>query len=131
MVKCHRSGDRVTLITYGNMLDNVLDAAKLLAEQGIEATVLRLLTVSELPADQIVQQMSDNHTVVVVEEACSGSGIREALSWQLHQLEPNCRVYGMDLGKTFVTHGSVNELHHCCGLDAAGIAEYTKEVLSQ
>ena len=131
LVKCHRTGEHVTLVTYGNMLDNVLEAAQLLAEAGIEATVLRMLTVSDTPADQIIRQMSDNHTVVVVEEVCSGSGIREALSWQLHQLDSDCRVFGMDLGRTFVTHGSVKELHHSCGLDAAGIAEYTKEVLSR
>ena len=131
LVKCHRTGSHVTFVTYGNMLNHVLDAAELLAQEGIEATVLRMLTVSDLPADQVIRQMSENHTVVVVEEVGGGSGIREALSWQLHQLDSACRVYGIDLGKDFVSHGSVKELYSSCGLDAAGIAEYTKEVLSQ
>ena len=131
LVKCHRTGAHVTLVTYGSMLNNVMDAAELLAGEGIEATVLRLLSVSDIPAEQVFAKMSDNHTVIVVEEVCRGSGIREALSWDLHQLEPGCRVYGMDLGSDFVSHGSVQELHHACGLDAAGIAEYAKEVLSR
>lgn len=130
LVKCHRTGKHVTLVTYGSMLNNVLEAADLLAHSGIEATVLRMLTVSDLAADQVLKHMSDNHCVIVIEEVCNGSGIQEALSWQLHQLDPGCRVYGMDLGKAFVTHGSVKQLHKGCRLDAAGIAEYTKEVLS-
>lgn len=131
LVKCHRTGANVTLVTYGNLLDNVLAAAQILAEEGIEATVLRMLTASDLAADQVLSQMSENHTVIVVEEVCSGSGIREALSWELHHLDASCRVYGVDLGRNFISHGSVKELHHSCGLDAAGIAEYTKEVLSR
>ena len=131
LVKCHRSGKDVTLVTYGNLLDNVLEAADLLADAGVEATVLRLMTVSDLAADQILGNMSENHTVIVVEEVCSGSGIREALSWEIHQLDPNCRFAGMDLGKSFTPHGSLKELHRHCGLDAENIANYTKEVLSK
>ena len=131
LVKCHRSGKDVTLITYGNLLDNAMEAAQLLSEAGIEATVLRLLTVSDLAADHIIQNFSSNPVGIVLEEVCSGSGIRETLAWELHQLQPACRLAGMDLGKRFVPHGSLNELRHHCGLDAAAVAEYTKEVLSK
>jgi 1-deoxy-D-xylulose-5-phosphate synthase len=46
---CHRMGSKVTLITYGTMIEQVMEAAELLCQNGIEATVLRLLTVSPLP----------------------------------------------------------------------------------
>ena len=131
LVKCHRSGKDVTIITYGNLLDNAMDAAQLLSEVGIEATVLRLLTVSNLAADEITKKFSETKVGIVVEEVCNGSGIREALAWELHQLQPACRLYGIDLGKRFVPHGSLKELHRHCRLDAAAIAEYTKEVLSK
>ena len=113
------------------MLDNALAAAELLAEAGVEATVLRLLTVSALPAKEIMEKLSENHTVIVVEEVCGGSGIREALAWELHQLDPGCRFAGVDLGEGFVPHGSLKELHRHCGLDAESLANYTKEVLSK
>ena len=131
LAKCHRIGKDVTLVTYGNLLDNVLEAAEILAADGVEATVLRLMTASDLAADQILKDMSENHTVIVVEEVCSGSGIREALSWEIHQLDPGCRFAGMDLGKHFTPHGSLKELHRHCGLDPQAIANYTKEVLSR
>jgi len=131
LVKKHRSGDDVTFVTYGNMLNNVMEAAERLSQAGVQATVLRLLTVSDLSADQILAEMSDNHFVIVVEEVCEESGIRESLAWELHKLDPGCRFAGLDLGKEFVPHGSLKELYRHCGLDAAGIAEYTKEMLSK
>jgi len=131
LVKCHRRGRDVTFLTYGRMLDNVLEAADLLAEQGIDACVLRLLTLSDLPAGQIAEQMSEHHRLIVVEEVCRGSGIREAVAWELCRLCPDCRVEGLDLGREFVPHGAQEELYQRCALDGASIAGFTREVLSK
>ena len=129
LVKCHRRGKDVTLITYGTMLENAMAAAEMLSRQGVEATVLRLLRVTDIPAAQIAQMLSENHTVVVLEEVCHGSGIRECLAWELQKACPSCRIFGMDLGGDFVPHGSRKELFRHCGLDEISIAAYTKEVL--
>lgn len=128
-VKCHRRGKDITFVTYGSMLQNTLKAADMLAEQGIEATVLRFLNLSDLAAEEISAQMGENRRLIVVEETCSGSGIREALAYEMLQKVPSCSVSGLDLGNDFVTHGSVQKLYECCGLDAASIVNYTKEVL--
>lgn len=130
LVKAHRRGKDVTLLTYGTLLDNVMEAASLLAERGIEATVLRLMTLSDLPVGQVAEELSENCRVVVAEEVCRSSGIREALAWELCRLCPDCRVDGIDLGRGFVPHGSQKELYEHCGLDARSIASYTEEVLS-
>lgn len=131
LVKCHRRGGDVTFVTYGRTLDNVLEAAGLLSAEGVEAGVLRLLTVSNLAAGEILEQLPESRRVVVVEEVCSGSGIREALAWELREKCPECRVWGLDLGREFVTHGSLQELYALCGLDPESIAAFVrKEVLS-
>jgi 1-deoxy-D-xylulose-5-phosphate synthase len=128
-VQSHRSGEDVTLVTYGSMLDNTLKAAHILAQEGVEATVLRLQEVSNLHSQTILERLSANKTVVVVEEVCSGSGIREALAWELTRLCPECTVYGMDLGADFVPHGNQKLLYKHCGLDSDSIVRYAKEVL--
>ena len=69
--------------------------------------------------------------VIVAEEISSGSGIREALAWELVTVDPACHVAGIDLGPDFVTHGNQKKLYECTGMDAASIAAYTKEVLSK
>lgn len=127
---CHRMGDDITLITYGTMLENTMKAAALLSEQGIEATVLRLMTVAPLPVYNILTMLSQNEHVVVLEEAASGCGIREALAWELQHLKPGIRVDGIDLGCQYVTHGDLKSLYQHYGLDAQSICEFVQEVRS-
>ncbi len=127
-VKCHRQGDDVTIITYGTLLQNAMDGAQLVAERGVEATVLRLLQVNPLPVQEIVAQLSQNRRIVILEETNTGSGIREALAWELSHWDPACRVSGIDLGSKFVTHGSMEALYQAYGLDAASIADHIQEV---
>ena len=128
-VVTHRQGKDVTFVTYGVMLDNVLEAAKLLSQQGIEATVLRLVNLTDLHEEQILELAPKDRPVIVVEEAAAGSGIHEALAYGLMQLCPGCRVSGRDLGKDFITHGNVKKLYEICGLDATSLAAYAKEVV--
>ncbi len=129
-VKCHRQGKDITLITYGSVLDAVMDAAEILSQAGIEATVLRLLSVGELPTTEVFSKLSENRRVLIVEETCTGSGIREALAWELRKLCPDCILDGIDLGHRFIPHGSSRELYEYCGLDGHSIAERAKEMLS-
>lgn len=128
-VVTHRQGKDVTFVTYGVILDNVLEAAKLLSRQGIEATVLRLVNLTDLHEEQILELAPKDRPVIVVEEAATGSGIHEALAYGLMQLCPGCRVSGRDLGKDFITHGNVKKLYEVCGLDATSLAAYAKEVV--
>ena len=125
---CHRMGSDVTLITYGTMLEQVMEAADILSQQGVEATVLRLLTVAPLPVYNILTMMSQTEHVVVIEEAAAGCGIREALAWELQHIKDGIRVDGIDLGNRFVPHGDVATLYRQYGLDSASIAEFVQEV---
>ena len=124
---CHKSGKDVTIITYGSLLQNAMDAAAILKEKGIEATVLRLLTVEPLPVEQIVNSLSPNHRIVILEESC-GCGIAESLSCQLYQRIPDCRIHKLDLGRQYITHGSISQLYHHYGLDGQNVAAFVTEV---
>lgn len=131
LVQCHREGTEVALITYGSTLDNVLAAAEQLKEQGIEASVLRLLSVWPLPAEELAARLEKIPQAVVIEETASGSGIRESLGWTLEEILPGCRIHGIDLGGDFVPHGSLKELYRRCGLDSDSIAAYVRKVLAR
>ena len=128
LLTCHRQGEDVTILTYGTMLENAMDAAKILAEIGVEATVLRLLTLSALPVDQIIA-MTVGKKLLVLEEVSGGCGIAADLALAIGEKAPEITVYSKDLGKNFVAHGSVSKLYEHCGVDAASVAEYIQEVL--
>ncbi len=124
---CHREGRDITLITYGTVLENVMQAADILAKKGIEATVLRLLTVAPLPTQKVLENLSESSNVLIVEEA-AGSGVHEALALHIIAKRPNAKVSAIDLSGEFITHGSLASLYQHCGLDSHSIANKALEV---
>ena len=128
-VALHRTGDDVTIVTYGTLVENALDAAAELEKVGITATVLRLLSISELPVSEIYEKLSKNHRVFVMEETCTGSGICQELAWELQKLDKSCVTDGMDLGRNFVSHGKVDELYRQLGLDGISVSQRIQEAL--
>ena len=129
-VCCHRSGKDVTLITYGTMVENAMEAAKILSDHSVEASVIRLLSVSPLPVEKIVSMLPENPHVLIMEECCSEAGIGYSLAYQIQQRIPGCPVDIKNLGQQYITHGSVQCLYKACGLDGESIASYILEVRS-
>ena len=123
---CHHTGKDVAIVTYGTILENVLDAVNQLESDGISTGVFRLLRLSGLNEAELRQKLSGYRHVIVVEEACAGSGLGDALC----ALLPDQRVSVMDLGRWFPTHGSLTQLYRHYGLDADAIARRVREVLS-
>lgn len=127
-VTCHRKGCDVTLITYGVLLKNAMEAADALAKQGIEASVLRLMTISPLPVDRVTKMLPENSLVVVMEEISAHCGICQELAYELQKSRPDCRVRGVDLGSNYVCHGAVDALYDHYGLSAEAIKAFVMEV---
>lgn len=125
----HRAGRDVTLITYGTMINSVLEAAERLEATGISAAVVRLMQLTDISAEALLPLLAEKRQVVVVEEAAANSGVKQAVAWELMQHCPDCRVSGIDLGDGFVTHGAQKRLYEACGLDAASIANFVSGVL--
>jgi 1-deoxy-D-xylulose-5-phosphate synthase len=119
----HRNGNNCAIVTYGTLINQALDAANLLAQQGIEAKVIRLTRLNSLPVGALKEAISGIANVFVVEETCSVSGISAAISHEVY------KCTGIDLGAAYVTHGSIQQLYQKHGLDAASIATKIQEVL--
>ena len=127
-VVCHRKGKDITIVTYGVLLDNAMKAAELLAEQGIEATVLRLTALSCVPVTSIAENLSDTQRVVVLEEISGHCGVCKELTYELQKICPDCRVCGVDLGNQYVRHGAINTLYEHYGLSHEAIKAFIMEV---
>jgi len=70
-----RPGRDVTLVTWGRMVHVSLDAAKVLAEDGVEAEVLDLRTIRPLDRAAIVESIRKTHRCVVVQEGWPFAGV--------------------------------------------------------
>ena len=99
-----RDGKDVTLISYGAMLRRTLEAAETLAkEDGVEAEVIDLLTISPLDDEQFTGSARKTGRVVIVHEACRSFGpgaeiIARLVEKSFYYLEaPIQRVTGYDV----------------------------------
>ena len=78
-----RRGTDVTLVATGEMVRHAVDAADLLAEQGISATVLDMYCVKPLDAEAVIEAAGATRAVVTVEEHSpfGGLGSRSRRWW--------------------------------------------------
>lgn len=129
-VVCHRSGKDCAIITYGTLTANALDAARILEEKGFRVGVIRLTNIEPLPVDALAAALEGYPHAVIIEETCGGSGIYDAVAWEMQKAVPGCRYSHIDLGKCFTTHGAVETLYQNKGLDAESVAKHIEEVLS-
>ena len=75
-----RPGNRVSLITYGGTLFKTLDAAGLLAAEGIEAEVLDLRCLRPLDTEAILRSVTKTHRAVVVDEGWRSGSLSAEVS---------------------------------------------------
>ena len=97
-----REGQDLTLVSWGAALKETLEAAALLAEEGIDCEVIDVATLKPLDTDTLVASVSKTGRCVVVHEAARsyGPGAEIAATVQeqaLHVLRsPVLRVTGFD-----------------------------------
>jgi len=81
--RVRRPGRDVSVITYGNGLWKSLEAAKDLAEKGIEAEVVDLRTLRPLDDRTLVESVSRTHRALIVDEGWRSGGIAAEVSARL------------------------------------------------
>lgn len=69
-----RPGGNVTILTYGSGFYLSMEAAKKLADMGIDAEVIDLRTLKPLDFDTIADSLKKTNRAVVVHEACLSGG---------------------------------------------------------
>ncbi|KPQ27861.1 MAG: pyruvate dehydrogenase E1 component subunit beta [Marinobacter excellens HL-55] len=70
-----REGDDVTLITWGACVQETLQAADKLAEQGVSCEVIDVATVSPLDRETLLCSVAKTGRAVIVHEACRNGGV--------------------------------------------------------
>ena len=127
-----RPGSDVTIAAYGTMVNEALEAARLLEEQGKSAQVVKLNSISPLDVDAVAACAQKTGRLVVAEECVDAGcvGRRIAAGLALGGVT-GVRLALVNLGDRFVRQGSVAELRQLCGIDGASIARRAGEVMGR
>ena len=78
-----RDGKDVSIVTYGLMVHRALEAAAVLAKEGIEAEVVDLRTLSPLDIDTVLETVENTGRLVVVDEASPRCNIATDIAAQV------------------------------------------------
>ena len=116
-----RKGKDVTVIMTGSLAGNVMEAADLLAQRGIEAEILAMPTVYPLDKDLILSSAAVTERIVTVEEHYVIGGLGTMVQELCCEQLP-LPVKKLGVPHLYATSGSYRELLAHYGLDAAGIA---------
>ena len=122
----HRQGKDGAILTYGTLTNHAMEAAQILASQGIEISVIRLMRLDQLHSMHLSDALSDCGCVLIAEEAIGG--IADKLALLLKQENKSLSVSVADLGKEYVTHGDMASLYRHFGLDGESLAKKLMEV---
>lgn len=115
-----RSGNDITLVGYGTMINEVLAAADLLEARGISAQVLKLSRIEAPDMDILRALLPAAGRIIVAEECVETGSVGEYIAAHMQ----NRVVIPVNLGRDgFVRQGSTAQQKKRCGIDAAGIVK--------
>lgn len=123
--RIRRSGDDVTLVTYGGSLAKSLDAADVLASDGVSVEVLDLRSLRPIDVPTIMESISRTHRLVVVDEGWKSVGlsaeivalVAEHALWDLDA--PVRRVCGIEVPVPYAKHMEEASVPHVQGIVGA------------
>ncbi len=123
------SGNDVTIIATGLMVNEALIAAETLKEEGIAARVINMATIKPIDREAIIRAAKETGAIVTAEEHSIIGGLGSAVAEVVSEEAPVpvLRVGVMD---TFGKSGPAAELLKLFGLTAEHIVEKVKEAIS-
>jgi pyruvate/2-oxoglutarate/acetoin dehydrogenase E1 component len=108
--RIRRAGQDLTLVTYGGALFRTLEAADLLAAEGIEAEVIDLRALRPLDEATILASVGRTHRVLIVDDGWRSGGLSAEISARIgegafYELdEPIGRVCGAEVPMPYPQH---------------------------
>jgi 1-deoxy-D-xylulose-5-phosphate synthase len=118
-----REGAGVALLGYGTGVTKSLDAADILGEGGIHATVADARFAKPIDAALAAQLASEHDLLVTVEEGALAGGFGSAVWETLSDGGLSPRILRVGLPDRYVTHGAPKLLHEEVGFTGRRIAE--------
>ena len=129
---CLREGSDITLVGYGTMIQTLLKTADQLSEKGIRAEVVKLNTITPIDASMIVNSVRKTGRVLVAEDSVDMNCVGRRVVSALLDAGVNPKAVALqNLGKGFVSHGSVAQLKKLCSLDSNSLCAKAEEVCAR
>ncbi len=127
-----REGRDIAILAIGNMVSHSMQAAELLAAEGIEAEVINARFVKPLDGELLCDIAQRFERVITIEDGQIHGGYGSAVAeYMVEHCErvPKTKLHG--IADIFVDHGTQEELWRDLKLDAKGIAQTVREFMME
>lgn len=125
-----RRGRDVAFFSTGVMTSRTLEAAKILADSGIESAVRHVHTIKPLDEKAVREAAAHTALIITVEEHTRVGGLGSAVLETLSDAGSQTRVLRLALPDAFIsTYGSQDTILHDAGLQPPQIAERVSSAL--
>jgi len=122
-------GDHLAVLSFGSIGNNVINANKLLNEEGIYLTHYDMRFAKPLD-EAILNVVFKNFKIVVtIEDGVINGGFGSAVIEFMIDNNYNSKLIRIGVPDKFIEQGSVEELHVECGIDVNGIIDTIKKAL--
>ena len=126
-----RDGGDVTVLAAGVMVHKALEAAQLLAAEGLDVRVADLLTIKPIDAELIIRCARETGALVVAEEHQRYGGVGSAVAEVLAGAGVGVPTEFVCIDDVFTETGSYDALMKKFGLDAASTAEAVRRAAAR
>ena len=123
-----KEGTSCTVITYGTMINAVLEAAEAAEKDGLSAEILKLRTIAPIDWAAIEASCRKTGRVLVVEETSDRGCVANDIFSHLAQANISCVCAKQNLGASFIGHGAMRDLYELTGLNANALLGRIREV---
>src|SRR5713226_8215339 len=117
-----REGDGVVILAYGHPVAAALEAAEILARDGLEATVVNARFAKPLDEERLLALAARIPRFVTVEEHVVAGGFGSAVGELLTERGARVDLEILGIPDEHVDHGAQKLWRHHYGIDAEGIA---------
>jgi transketolase len=125
-----RQGKDATVIAVGIMVAKALEAADILARQGIDCRVINMHTLKPLDEAAVVRAVSETGAIIVAEEHLAQGGLGSRVAQVVAREKPVPMEF-VNIGDRYAVSGKAEELLQRYGLTARDIEESVKSVVKR
>ena len=121
-------GRDITLVSYGIMINESIDAAVTLKDHGISVELVKINRLDCFAMETIQASVKKTGRIIVVEDVVHQGGIGQ---YVLEHLAGEKLVYYKlcNTGDRFLPHGDVQSIYRYCGIDSESIAAAGMEAM--
>lgn len=126
-----REGEDVTIVTYGDLVFQALEAAEMLAAQGVSAEVIDMYSLKPIDKGTLLPSVQKTGAVVVAENHQKKNGLGYAVPHYLMKIDEAVPFVHIGIDDTFAESGEYDKVIAKYGLSASSIAEGALEAIGR